>query len=160
MTITAWRIGTDTPDYTAEDKSGTGAKMSGGRWNRPGNHMLYTATSVALACLETLVHLKVGSLPLNRYLVRLDIPNPVWSAAEHVDPSNLAMVGWDAEPAGAVSLNTGDAWLAANSSAILRVPSVIVPEECNVLINPKHPDATSISAIKLRKFVYDRRFRA
>ena len=155
MTVTLWRIGTDTPDYTADDLSGAGAKSTGGRWNRKGNATLYTSTSIALACLETVVHLGVGSLPLNRYLVRFVVPVAVWNTRKQLDPGNL--VGWDAQPAGAVSLDAGDEWLSSLASALLMVPSAIVPEEHNVLVNPLHPDAPAIKATKLRKFVYDGR---
>ena len=62
---TLWRIGVDTPDYTADDVTGAGAKITGGRWNRKGNAVLYTSTSIALACLETVVHMKSGGLPLS-----------------------------------------------------------------------------------------------
>lgn len=152
----AWRIGSDTPDYTADDLRGLGAKSTGGRWNRTGGAVLYCAESIALAALEILVHLGAGTLPLNRYLVRIDIPDAVWSR-RHVLPADAAPVGWDALPAGKVSLDYGDAWLASRQSALLVVPSIVVPEECNLLINPGHPDAAALSATKLRKWRYDYR---
>lgn len=156
MMRSVWRIATDTPDYTADDPTGAGAKHTGGRWNRPGNALLYTAENIALACLETYVHLKAGGLPLNRYLVRIDIPDSVWSAALTITPST-APAGWDAVPSGKVSLDYGDRWIASNATALLVVPSVIVNEERNVLINPLHPDAKSIRVTKLRKWTYDPR---
>jgi RES domain-containing protein len=152
--ISAWRIATDAPGYTADDLTGTGAKLSGGRWNRPGNAMLYCASNVSLAVLETFVHLKAGGLPLNRYLVELTIPDPVWKRATTLTPP---AVGWDAIPTGKTSLDEGDRWLKANLSAVLIVPSVIVSEEANVLINPLHPDTRQITARKVRKWVYDPR---
>lgn len=154
--IAAWRIGTDAPLFTAEDMTGTGAKLSGGRWNRAGNAVIYSATTIALACLETVVHLKSVGLPMNRYLVRIDIPDEVWNVRESVDHLT-APVGWDALPAGRVSLDLGDKWLAGNTSAILLVPSIVVPEEQNILINPAHPDALRIKASKVRKWLYDPR---
>lgn len=156
MTHAVWRIAADTPTYTADDLTGEGAKTTGGRWNRPGAAMLYCASSIALACLETVVHLNSGSLPLNRYLVRIDIPDGVWAKAVELTESS-APVGWDALPAGKVSLDYGDQWLASLQSAVLRVPSIIVPEERNVLINPAHPDAAKIAATKLRRWAYDSR---
>mgnify|MGYP000942091673 CR=1 FL=1 len=68
-------------------------------------------------------------------------------------------VGWDAEPAGKVSLDLGTAWVEGMRSAVLEVPSVVLPEESNFLINPLHPDAAGIRAVKLRRFEYDRRLR-
>jgi len=152
----AWRIATDTRSYTADDLSGTGAKNSGGRWNSPGNPLVYASGSRALACLETLVHLGSGGLPLNRYLVRIDIPDEVWDRRQELDLA-ATPVGWDALPQGMTSLNIGDAWLARNTTAILLVPSIVVPEEPNILINPAHPDAQSITATKVRKWLYDAR---
>ena len=85
MTVSVWRIATDAPDYTADDLSGEGASRSGGRWNRVGTPVLYASGSIALACLETVVHLRADDLPLNRYLVQIDIPDAVWKAASHLD---------------------------------------------------------------------------
>jgi RES domain-containing protein len=153
--MTLWRIGADTPTYEAHDLSGKGAESSGGRWNRLGTPMLYTSTTRALACLETIVHLASESLPLNRYLVKVTVPMAAWRAAAVVDPTKL--VGWDAEPAGTVSLEWGTRWAGTKSTLLARVPSIIVPEEWNVLINPAHPGANSIRAVKMRKWVYDAR---
>lgn len=154
--VAIWRISTITPAYSADDLTGAGAKITGGRWNRPGNPLLYCAPTRALAGLETVVHLAAGSLPLNRYLVRIDIPEPVWKARE-IFTDRTAPVGWDALPAGKISLNFGDHWLASLRSALLEVPSVIVPEEGNILINPLHPDVKGITATTIRKWNYDAR---
>jgi RES domain-containing protein len=137
--------------------SGEGARRSGGRWNRAGTPLVYTSGSIALACLETLAHLAAGDLPLNRYLVRIEVPDAIWKAAKIFDTENH--VGWDAIPTGRVSLDAGNAWAAARTSALLMVPSVIVPEERNVLINPAHPDAARLRAKKLRRWTYDPRLR-
>jgi RES domain-containing protein len=159
--VAVWRIATDTPDYTADDLTGAGAKASGGRWNRKGTAVVYASGSAALACLETLVHLGASALPLNRYLVRIEIPDEVFARRMVVDELAPAArrVGWDAEPAGKVSLDLGGAWAAGAGAAVLEVPSVILPEEANFLINPGHPDAAGIRAAKLRRFDYDRRLR-
>lgn len=154
--VLLWRIGSDTPEYTADDATGTGAKITGGRWNRQGLPVIYTASNIALAALETVVHL--GGLPLNRYLVRVEVPDEVWQARK-VGTQETLPVGWDALPAGKVSLDAGDAWLKGLSSALFAVPSVIVPEEFNVLINPGHQDAKKITLTKLRRFQYDARLR-
>jgi len=156
--ISTWRIGTDTPAYTAEDMKGIGAKTTGGRWNRAGTALVYTASSRALACLETVVHLNTGGLPLNRYLVQIDIPDDVWAARQTLT-EKTAPVGWDALPAGKVSLDWGDRWVNVGASCILEVPSSIVPEESNILINPAHRDAARIVATKIRKWQYDARIK-
>ena len=154
--VTLWRIGVDAPDYTADDTSGRGAEVTGGRWNRKGRPVLYTSTSIALACLETVVHCKAVGLPLNRYLVAITVPAEAWKARQAWDAASLA-VGWDAQPEGKVSLDLGDAWINSLASPLLVVPSVIVPEEMNVLVNPAHPQARGITAKKRRKWWYDPR---
>jgi RES domain-containing protein len=100
--------------------------------------MVYAAQTPALACLETFVHLNAGGLALNRYLVTIEIPDDVWNRARIVTPQDLG-VGWDAQPAGRVSVAFGNQWAMSRSSALLILPSAIVPEESNVLVNPAHP---------------------
>ena len=151
--VLVWRIGSDTPTYTADDAGGRGAELTGGRWNRVGTPLLYTSSSRALACLETVVHLAGGvPLPLNRYLVEVSIPDAVWNARTVF---TSAGIGWDAEPAGKVSLDWGSQWAASASSLVAEVPSVVVPEESNVLINPLHPDRGELGIRKLRRWTYD-----
>jgi RES domain-containing protein len=160
VTVQLWRIAAVTPAYPAEDTSGGGAKATGGRWNAKGVAVLYTSTSRSLACLETLVHFASGALPLNRILVRIDVPDDIWQSAVKFDPSDPANVGWDVEPAGMVSIDAGTDWANSGRSALLVVPSVIVPEETNVLINPAHADAAKIQATKIRKWTYDGRLKS
>ena len=156
MSHTIWRIASDTRDYEADDLSGKGAEITGGRWNDKGTPVVYTSANRALAALETIVHLNAGGLPLNRYLIEVTIPDMVWDAAELID-SISAPVGWDAEPASKTSSDFGTRWARSNSSLLLRVPSVLVPEESNVLINPRHPDIVKVTARKVRKWLYDAR---
>jgi RES domain-containing protein len=153
---TVWRIATDTPDYEADDLTGAGAKATGGRWNEKDQAVLYASESRSLACLETLVHFKAGGLPLNRYLVRIDVPDAVWGRAQIETEASLP-VGWDAEPAGRASIKFGSDWIKARRSALLLLPSVIVTEERNILINPAHADSGGITATKVRKWTYDPR---
>jgi len=150
-----WRIAVEAPAYAADDLSGTGAKMTGGRWNSKGTPMVYCSSSIALATLETVHYLRGGGLPFNRYLVQIDIPDPVWNTREILHP---LPGGWDAIPAGMSARSTGDGWVSAGKSALLVVPSVIVPDECNVLINPQHGDAKSIVATTRKRWIYDPRF--
>lgn len=156
MSRIAYRIGVDAPAYEANDLSGRGAELTGGRWNERGAAVVYTAENRSLACLETLVHLAAGGLPFNRYLVEISIPDSVWAAAQQETPASLP-VGWDAEPAGLTSIRFGTAWLRSGRSAVLVIPSVLVPEECCVLVNPAHPDSANVSAVKLRRWLYDPR---
>jgi RES domain-containing protein len=156
-TVTLWRIVTDTPTYTAEDLSGRGAEESGGRWNKKGTSMVYASASRALACLETVVHLGAADLPLNRYLVEIRVPSAAWHARTVFD--GTAHVGWDAEPPGKVSLDWGTVWATGSKTLLAEVPSIIVPEEANILLNPRHADRSAAAAVKVRQWTYDRRLR-
>jgi RES domain-containing protein len=155
VTATAWRIAVEAPGYAANDLTGAGAKISGGRWNSAGLPVVYCAINIALAVLETVHYLRNGGLPFNRFLVRIDIPDDIWGARTIL---NSPPGGWDAIPAGMSSRRAGDAWLNSLSSAVLEVPSVIVPQETSVLINPVHPDAAKIGAVTLERWHYDPRF--
>lgn len=156
MSRVAWRIAADTARYPADDLSGEGARVTGGRWNAPDHAVVYASTTRALACLETFVHLNAGGLPLNRYLVEISIPDPLWDQARRETRDSLP-VGWDAAPASLTSIQLGTEWLLAKRTALLILPSVIVPEECNILINPAHPEAAGVTCRKLRKWLYDPR---
>jgi RES domain-containing protein len=156
LSQTVWRIATDTPTFEADDLSGAGAKATGGRWNAAGSAVLYSSQTRALACLETVVHLNAGGLPLNRYLVEVTIPDDLWTNAQRTTLVSLP-VGWDAEPAGRASIEFGTNWLRSGTFALLVVPSVIVPEEFNIIINPQHSGSVRITAAKVRKWLYDPR---
>ena len=102
------------------------------------------------------MHLGGGvALPLNRYLVRIDVPAALWAARTVFDADQH--VGWDALPAGRASIAWGTAWAAQGGSLLAQVPSVIVPEEHNLLINPAHPQAGKLRVAKLRRWLYDPR---
>jgi RES domain-containing protein len=156
MARAAWRIAPETSDYGSDDLSGKGAERTGGRWNRKGTPVIYASYSIALAYLETLVHLGgLESLPLNRYLIRIDIPTAAWKARTIFHAATH--VGWDALPAGLVSLDWGTDWARSSKSLVAEVPSIVVPDEFNVLINPGHPDAAKLIAKKIRRWNYDAR---
>ncbi len=155
-TFSLWRIATDTPQWAAEDLSGKGAALRGARWNHAGEHAVYASTSISLAAWETRAHFgQGGRLPWNRFLVRMDVPADVWAGRE-ITPTPLP-IGWDAIPEGLVSRALGSNWLSAARTALLVVPSVIVNEEHNVIINPAHAHAKRIKSVKVRRFVYDHR---
>jgi RES domain-containing protein len=156
--VILWRIAADTREYAADDLSGGGAAASPGRWNAHGQPALYTAPTIAIAVLETAAHIDDAGLPLNKYLVRLDVPDATWTAREDLDVGTLP-VTWSAIPAGRASVTIGADWLRRGRAPILIVPSVIVPEESAALINPRHPLAAGITATIVRLFEYNRLFR-
>jgi RES domain-containing protein len=155
-TVALWRIAKETPEYRANDMTGGGARAFGGRWNSKGMVAVYASTSIALAALETLAHRGENVAIRNAFLVRLTVPSSVWRLRDQVDPGDLD-VTWVAEPAGVASIRFGDNWLRRAGSPLLLVPSVIVPEEHNVLINPAHPAVSKIKADVARQFMYDPR---
>ena len=159
MSQAIWRIGTVTPAWSADDTTGIGAYITGGRWNYKDTHMLYCAETRAMCCLETLVHLVDDPLPFNRFLVRYDIPDEVWDARAIIDV-DTAPGGWDALPYGMPSMKYGTNWARHGAQAVHVVPSVVIPEETNVLLNPAHPDMKRITATIVRRWTYDTRLRA
>lgn len=154
-----WRIAAETRQYGATDLSGGGAAASPGRWNDYKQAVVYSAPTIAIAVLETAAHIDDAGLPLNRFLVEIHVPDAVWAAREELAVASLSS-GWSAIPAGQASVRVGADWLVSKRSAILLVPSVIVPEEFAALINPMHPDAARIAAKVVRPFEYNKLFRA
>lgn len=159
--VTLWRVATETRAYKAEDLSGDGAAKSPGRWNAPGQHVLYAAPSPALAVLETAAHIDSASFPLNRYLVRLTVPRELWDARRELGVADLdaRAPAWAAVPAGRASADVGSEWYTDAREPMLVVPSVIVPEESAVVINATHPRARLIQARIVRPVTYDKLFR-
>ncbi|MGH8190161.1 MAG: RES family NAD+ phosphorylase [Rhodanobacteraceae bacterium] len=154
----AWRIGTTTMTCTADDLSGAGAAQNPGRWNASNQFVVYAAPTIAMSVLETAAHLRSGSLPLDRHVVRIAIPAGVWRARERVPVSRLP-VGWDAMPASMIAAQFGAKWYDARRGAILEVPSAIVPEETILVINAMHPDAGKLQADAVRRSEFERLFR-
>lgn len=152
------RIGSTGPTWAPDDLSGAGAAASPGRWNQIGERVIYAAPTLAMAVLETAAHVDDSGLPLNRYVIEIDVPAPVWAARQRIHAGGLP-VGWDAIPHGIVSITAGSAWYAAGKTAILELPSVIVPEETIVLINAQHADAKDLRARATRRFDYNLLFR-
>lgn len=157
-----YRIASETPEFTADDLSGAGAAKVGGRWNAIGSPVVYCAASRALAYLETLTHLLPGlgpgsKPPGNRCLIEIQVPIGVWDQRHQARKDPNFPGGWAVHPAGKLGVAYGTAWLAARTSALLVVPSVVVPEEDNILINPLHRDAKSIKASNTGQWRFDQR---
>ena len=154
-----WRIAAETREYAATDLSGAGAAKHPGRWNDYKEAVVYCSPTIAMAVLETAAHVDDSGLPLNRYLVAIEVPDATWARREEVDVARLPAT-WASIPAGRASVKFGSAWLASLRSPVLIVPSVIVPEERVALLNPAHPDAATIKARVVRSFEYNRLFRS
>ena len=153
-----WRIASETRQYGAADLSGAGAAAKPGRWNAIGEAVLYAAPTIAMAVLETAAHLDDAGLPQNRFVVRIDVPEKMWRARITLGVDALP-VAWAAIPAGRTSVGFGSRWLREGASALLEVPSVIVPEETVVALNATHPEIERLKATVVRRFDYPRLFR-
>lgn len=154
--VSLWRIAKHTAQFSASDLSGEGAKLTGGRWNSKGVPVVYASTTIALSTLETLAHLGEGITIRNAFLVEISVPRTVWNQREIIAASDMDAT-WLAEPPSSTSINLGDEWLQSLSAPLLMVPSVLVSEELNALINPAHPHIKKITASVRRQFIYDPR---
>jgi RES domain-containing protein len=131
--------------------SGEGGLHAAGRWNSLGTRIVYTSSSVALACLETLVHMQTLREAEERWLFTIEIPDRL---IEELRPLPRS---WNVEPAGPESRAVGDRWVTEQRSVALLVPSVVVPVEDNALINPRHPRFLLDWVRTAKRFRYDPR---
>ncbi|TAJ06683.1 RES domain-containing protein [Marinilabiliaceae bacterium JC017] len=136
---------------------GIGAALTEGyRWNSLNTYLVYTAESRALATLEVSVHLDLNEdLPTDRYYVEIDIPDDV--TINELNITNLPD-HWDSKPPILETQYIGDDFVKGRSAAVLKVPSSIVQQEFNYLINPNHPDSEKISITDITPFKFDSRF--
>jgi len=144
--------------YLAETLNGTGASLTSGfRWNSIGTRMVYTSESRALAVLEVNVHLDFAEdLPSDRFIVEIEIPDEVETLT--LDPESLPG-NWDSFPPPVETCLIGDEFVSSKAAAVLKVPSCIVQQEFNFLINPNHPDAGKIKVISTSPFRFDSRLK-
>jgi RES domain-containing protein len=153
LILTVWRIIKRKHAKTAF--TGEGARLYGGRWNSPGVAVIYTAQSQSLAALEMLVHLDSSEL-LDQYVIfGVDVEG---SLIRGVEASKLPR-DWRADPSPPGLKAIGDEWVAAGSSAVLRVPSVLVAGESNFLINPRHSDFSKLRIGEPVPFRFDPRLK-
>ncbi len=156
---TLWRLATETRDYKANDLSGMGAAASPGRWNNKGEPVIYCARTISLAVLETAAHIDDSGLPQNKFIVEISVPAAIWKSRKQLK-GKILDPAWAAIPPGRASTDIGSTWIKTMTSALLLVPSVVVKEEYVVLINPRHPDATGITASTIRPYEYNKLFRS
>ena len=146
----AWRIVKEKHAATAFD--GEGARIYGGRWNSAGTPMVYTSATLSLAALESLVHLHP---PVSFRYVAIAVEFDE-TRVETVDAAGLPG-DWTEEPPPPSTQWLGDQWVKEARSAVLEIPSVIVPSESNFLLNPHHPDFRHIQIGKPVPFAFDPR---
>lgn len=149
--ITAFRI--VRPRYAEDAFSREGARRNGGRWNSPGRGVVYAASSVPLATLELLVTIPRRARLRNFKLIECAFPEAI---VEELDRALLPR-NWNGYPPPAELQVIGDRWIVSQSSAVLAVPSAVVPTDVNYLLNPEHPDFRSIDIGSPRTFKLDLR---
>lgn len=147
-----WRL--SKASYAQTALSGRGSALRAGRWHARGRPVVYAASSASLALLETLVHVDRTDLLQVAYVtVALDIPEAL---VERVAAEDLP-ANWRAWPHSASTRVLGTAWFDERRSAALVVPSVVVPREWNVLLNPTHPDFRHVRVSAPEPFPVDPR---
>jgi RES domain-containing protein len=133
---------------------GEGARLYGGRWNYPGTAVVYTSASLALAALKLFVHIDVDLLPNDLVAIAAEVPERL--AVETVKAASLPK-NWRRYPALESLKDIGTTWAAEGSTAILAVPSAIIPEEQNYLLNPAHRDFKQVRLRRSIPFHFDPR---
>lgn len=134
--------------------SGEGARLAGGRWNHRDAAVVYTSGTLALAALEVFVHLTTRDVKFSLFSVPVEIPDSV--ALEAVSQKDLPS-DWREEPPPDSTKDIGTDWYQRGKTAVLKVPSVIIPEEINYIINPAHKDFKHIKIGKPQPFYLDPR---
>jgi RES domain-containing protein len=133
---------------------GEGARRYGGRWNHAGSLVVYASGSLSLAALELFVHVDIDTAPADLVAIPVDVPDAL--SVETIKIASLPK-DWRRYPAPEALKNIGTAWAAKASTAILAVPSALIPEERNYLLNPKHRDFKRLRIHKPIPFRFDPR---
>lgn len=135
----------------ANDLSGKGAELVGGRWNSRGNAMLYTSQSIALCVTEIAVHVPLGILPKDYQLIHIEIPD------EDLLEMKRLPKDWQSFPHSNSTQMIGDKFLKEHKHLVFKVPSAAVQGEFNFLINPRHKNFNQIKIVKIEDFNFDER---
>jgi RES domain-containing protein len=131
------------------------APGTAGRWNSQGRFVIYTAGSAALACLENLVHRDAALLMAPYQLMNIEARETV--SIMTLEEANLPENWWDKL---LVTRKIGDDWIQSLQSCILKVPSAIIQQEYNFLLNPAHPHFDLIKLASVQDFRFDRRLKS
>lgn len=135
-----------------DDISGNGARLFGSRWNSKGIPMLYTTEHISLAALEMLVHINYTEVPVSFHVLSVFIPDNATIAALQYNKLKLT---WRNDTG--YSTFIGDEFIKSKESLCLQVPSAVVQEESNFLINPLHVDFKKVRITAARQFKFDNR---
>lgn len=133
------------------DISGEGARLQGGRWNSKGFPVIYTSTTISLSLLELIIHSTSYEEIQSNFLMKINIPDSFAASLTHLS----LKPDWKDDPD--YSRYIGNSFLKSKKSLLMKVPSAIIPEEYNVLINPLHADSRKIKIITSSLFQFDNR---
>ncbi|MBC7399116.1 MAG: RES family NAD+ phosphorylase [Mucilaginibacter sp.] len=136
----------------ADDLSGNGARLYGGRWNSEGKAMVYLASSRSLAVLEALAHLNPTNMPDDYSMITIEAPDSINELNLNILPEN-----WKEYPEQNILQLVGNRFLFKNEKLLLKVPSALVEEEFNYLMNPIHNLAPSVKIVTKKPFSFDER---
>jgi RES domain-containing protein len=137
----------------ADDLSGTGARLYGGRWNSEGKPAIYLASSRSLAVLEVLVHLPPLMIPDDYCLVEIEVPD---NSIKQISVNDLPDNWKDISPPTALK-QMGDDFLKKQAYLLMKMPSSIVSQEHNYLLNTQHPGMKKVKILKKELFNFDER---
>ena len=139
----------------ADDLTGEGARLNGGRWNHKLTACIYTSESQALAVLEYTVNVNIDDIPRALSISFIQIPE------KSVLELTVAQLpgDWRASPAGTSSKDFGTQLLRKAEFAVIKVPSAVIPDEYNFLLNPAYAGNSAFSVINVKDFVYDVRIK-
>ena len=138
----------------ANDLSGRGAEINGGRWNSKGVPALYTSSSRPLCAIEIIVHVPAGIIPADYYLVTISIPDD--APVNTIDIKNLP-ANWNSNPISASTQRIGNTFFSGQKELVLKVPSAIIKDEWNYILNPVHKDFQKVKIIGTEPFAFDTR---
>lgn len=138
-----------------EDLSGAGAKQYGGRWNDKGVAMVYFAQTRAMAVMEVLVHLRPEDIDRDFILAVFEVYEDKILTVEFKDLPKT----WKEESEVENLKKIGNKFITDGKYLIMKVPSVILEEDFNLVLNPNHPDAEKIKLVEKRIFKFDLRFK-
>jgi RES domain-containing protein len=141
-------------EFAAAPLAGEGGLRVAGRWHHKGHRIVYCAAHASLGVLEALVHFDPALAPVDLVLIEIAVPEDL--AIPSVPRSKLP-ANWTVTPAPRQLQDLGSEWLTGGRSALLAVPSAIVPDESNVLVNPLHSDARRLRVVTKKPFAFDRR---
>jgi RES domain-containing protein len=138
----------------AHELSGKGAAIKGARWNSPGTELIYTAGNRSLAMAEVAVHLSLGTLPDDYFMLTIYVPDNL--SMDTILLKDLSE-NWNQHPPVSRTQNYGDEFIAQGEFCLLKVPSAVTKGDFNYLINPYHREFSRIQVVEREHFPFDLR---